>query len=80
MYNPLFPDISKLKDADIESKIADLTRKYHIAARFGHGSICEQIATALSAYRSELVQRQISSTQKLAKRNDKNFDDLINVN
>lgn len=80
MYNPLLTDPSKLKDADLESKILDLSRKYHIAARMGHGAVCDQIISALNMYKEEQYRRQVEATQKLAKKQDKDLDDLINVN
>ena len=80
MYNPLLSDPSKLKDADLDGKILDLTKKYHIAARMGHGAVCDQIISALNMYKEEQYRRQVEATQKLAKRQDKDLDDLINVN
>ena len=80
MYNPLLGDASKLKDADLDDKILDLTKKYHIAARMGHGAVCDQIISALNMYKDEQYRRQVEATQKLVKKQDKDFDDLINVN
>lgn len=80
MYNPLLGDASKLKDADLDNKILDLTKKYHIAARMGHGAVCDQIISALNMYKEEQYRRQVEATQKLVKKQDKDFDDLINVN
>lgn len=79
MYNPLLADPARLKDADLENKILDLSRKYHIAARMGHGQICEQIIVALNAFKDEQWRRQSESMQKMAKKQDKDLDDLINV-
>jgi hypothetical protein len=79
MYNPLLGDATKLKDADLESKILDLSKKYSISARMGHGAVCEQIISALAMYKDEMYRRQVTATQKLAKQQDKDFDDLINV-
>lgn len=79
MYNPLLADPSKLKDADLENKIIDLNKKYHMAARMGHGAICQQIVTAIEIFKQEQVRRQTESMQKLIKKQDKDFDDLINV-
>lgn len=80
MYNPLLGDPGKIKDADLESKIQDLSRKYHIAARMGHGAVCDQIVSALNTYKDELYRRQLEATQKVIKKQDKDLDDLINVN
>lgn len=80
MYHPLLEDPSNLKDADIEAKILDLGRKYHIAARMGHGGVCNQIVIALEMYKSEQYRRQMEATSKMIKKEDKGLDDLINVN
>lgn len=80
MYNPLLPDVTKLKDADLESKILDVSRKYQIAARTSNGLICEQLIGVLNMLKDEQYRRQVEATQKLMKKQDKDFDDLINVN
>lgn len=79
MFNPLLGNLSKIKDSDLESKIQDLTKKYHIAARMGQGSICGQIIGLLESYKEELQSRQTKASQDLIKKQDKDLDDLINV-
>lgn len=79
MYNPLLGDPSKLKDKDLEDKILDLTKKYHIAARMGQGAACEQIIIALDMYKTEQYTRHMEATKRLVKKQDNGFDDLINV-
>jgi hypothetical protein len=44
MFHPLAEDPSKLKEKDLDDKVLDLTKKYHIALRLGHGGIANQIA------------------------------------
>lgn len=78
MFNPLMQDITKLKNDDLENKITELMKKYHLAARFGQGAVCSQIAVLLESYREEQQRRYILAEQKLAKQN-KNLDDFINV-
>jgi len=80
MFNPLFEDASKLKDQDLDARITDLSRKYHIAARMGQGSAANQIAMALDMYRSEQNTRHMKATQKIAEKQNQDLDDLINVN
>jgi hypothetical protein len=79
MYNPLLPDLSTLKDADVENKIAELSRKYHIAARAGMNDVLPQILVALEAYREELVKRSAQALKNSIKNSNNNLDDLINV-
>lgn len=78
MYNPLLPDLSKIKNEDVDNKITELMRKYFIAARSGQGSVCSQISVILAAYKDEQFNRQMLANKKLASQN-KNLDDYINV-
>ena len=78
MYNPLLPDLSKIKNEDVDNKITELMRKYFIAARSGQGSVCSQISVVLTAYKDEQFNRQMLANKKLASQN-KNLDDYINV-
>jgi hypothetical protein len=78
MFNPLLPDLSSLKTEDVDNKITELMQKYTMAARFGQGGVCQQIAIILESYKDEQRRRQIAATQKLVNQN-KNLDDFINV-
>ena len=80
MYNPLLGNPADLKDADLEGKINELSRKYSIAARTGMNDVLPQIAVCLEAYRSELSKRQMDSLKKAAKNSNKDIDGLIKVN
>lgn len=77
MFNPLLENVQTLKDQELEAKIQDLSRKYHIAGRMGSGSVMMQIATVLQSYREELSRRQIETMKELAKKTDKNLEGLI---
>ena len=81
MFHPLLPDLTQLKDADLTTKIADLNKKYVIAARAGNGSLASQVVLALDGYRAE-QQRRIfeKSTMVSINKQDKDLGDLINVN
>lgn len=79
MYHPLLEDISKLKDKDIEFKILDLSKKYHIALSMGQGEISRQILVALEMFKDEQNKRQKLAVESVIKKQDKGFDDLINV-
>jgi hypothetical protein len=78
MFNPLMPDLSNLKNEDIDNKINELMKKFTIAARHGQGGVCEQISILLDAYKEEQRARYQRSNQKLAEQN-KHLDDFINV-
>lgn len=80
MFHPLLDDPRKIKDADLENKILDLSKKYLIAARMGQGGVANQILMALDMYKAEQQNRQMAASQTVMKdRNNKGLDDLINV-
>lgn len=80
MFNPLLPDLSELKEQDLENRISELNRKYVIAAKTGNGMLCEQIATVLMQLKEEQQQRMRDKNKRVnVKNQDKDLDDLINV-
>jgi hypothetical protein len=79
MYHPLLDNPANLKDAELENRILDLTKKYHIAARMGQGIVCEQIITILSSLKDEQSRRAHDMIKKTQSNQNKNLDDLINV-
>jgi hypothetical protein len=79
MFNPLLPDLTQIKDQDLETTISDLTRKYFIAARSGYGSVCDQISVTLEQYRDEQKRRLIEKSRATLKSQNKGLDDLINI-
>ena len=79
MFNPLLPDLSKIKNEDIELKINELMRKYFMAARAGQGIVCQQIQVILDAYKQEQLKRFLDASKKVSENQGKNFDDFINV-
>lgn len=80
MFHPLLPSFAELKDADLEAKINELMKKYSIALRTGNGGLCSQVALAIEAYKEEYSRRQIEKTIVTVNKQDRNLDDLINVN
>ena len=80
MFNPLLPDLSKLKEQDIESKISELSKKYFIALKLGQGQAAQQIAVTLDAFKMEQKNRHHKSSQDLNKKTQQDgLEDLINV-
>ena len=80
MYHPLVSDPRKFKDQELDDKIQELSKKYHLAARSGQGGICTQILAALDMFKAEAERRRIESIDNLIKKQNKDLDDLINVN
>jgi hypothetical protein len=79
VYHPLVLDPRKIKDQDLEDKIQELSKKYHLAARMGQGGVCTQILAALDMYKEEAARRRNETMQSLMKKQNKDLDDLINV-
>lgn len=77
MFNPLIENVRELKDTELETKIQDLGRRYHIASRTMGGGVLIQIATLLEEYRTEMSRRQMETMKELSKRTDKNLEGLI---
>ena len=78
MFHPLVPSLKKIKDSELEEKILELSKKYHIAMRLGQGAAASQIVSILDSYKDELSARQRAALEAMAKKN-KDLDDLINV-
>lgn len=79
MFNPLLPDLTSLKDTDLEERMTELNRKIGIASRLGNGSLVFQISVALEAVREEMTRRQSEAAKKLLQKQNKDLDGLINV-
>ena len=78
MFNPLLEDLTVLKDADIESKMTDLNRKYSIALRMGNGQLALQVNLVVESLRFEIQRRQHEATKKMLAKN-KDLDGLIKI-
>ena len=77
MFHPLEGNLEELKDAEVEAKLSELNKKYSQAARLGNQELLTQIATFVTIYRDEVRRRAL--TAKLNNANDKDLDQLINV-
>lgn len=79
MFHPLLNDLTQLKDAELESRMSDLNKKYNIALRSGNGALAQQVVMVLEALRDEGSRRQAEATKKLLQKQNKDLDNLINV-
>lgn len=80
MFHPLLNNLTELKDLDIENKISELGRKYSVAARSGNSGLCSQILIVLEEFKAEQQRRLLARSKISVKNQDKDLDDLINVN
>ena len=74
--HPLAEDCSILKDAEIESKISDLSKKYWMSPNPG---IQMQIQALLEVYQEELRVRRQKMWEQQYQNRDKGLDNLIKV-
>jgi histidinol phosphatase-like enzyme len=79
MFHPLLEDPSTLKDQELENKILDLSKKYHISLRMGQGGVANQILIALQMYKENQFIRQQELIKNTIKKQGPEIDDLINV-
>lgn len=73
-------DPATLKDADLENKILELSKKYHTAANLGNGALAEQVLTLLVTLKDEQLKRSQQLLAKTARNDNKDLGDLIKVN
>lgn len=76
MFHPLAEDYSKLKDAEIESRIQDLSRKFF---QTSNPTVKQQISIFLDIYKSELTSRRTKQLEQVYQKRNKDLDKLINV-
>jgi hypothetical protein len=76
MFHPFKEDLSSIKEEDLESKIHDLTKKYHQAYRLGKPELLTQLSTFITIYREELSKRYYERSKKDL---GGDLDQLINV-
>jgi len=75
--HPLINNLSEMKDAEIEAKIADLSKKYFMTQNFG---VQQQISVVLETYKEEISNRRRDEWQRMVENRDKGLDKLININ
>jgi ribonuclease D len=73
--HPLIGDLKEVKDADLEAKIGDLTKKYFMT---GNPEIRQQMVLVLNSLKEELARRQQEALAKIMA--NKNLDKLVKVN
>lgn len=77
MFHPLIENIENLKDQELESKINDLTNKYYMTTS---PYIREQIVNFLTVYKETFHNRKQQELENIMKTQNKDLDNLININ
>ncbi len=76
MIHPLAEDFSQLKDAEVENRLQDLSKKYWMT---NNPSVRQQMSILIGLYREELSVRRQKTLQQQYQNRDKGLDKLINV-
>ena len=79
MFNPLLPDLSTLKNDDVDNKITELMQKYFMASKFGQSGVMQQISVILAAYKDEQSRRQQAANKKLLQNQNQDLDEFIKI-
>jgi len=76
MMHPLAEDFSQLKDAEIENKLQELSKKYWQA---NNPSVKQQISIFIDLYKTEMNSRRAKQWDQVYQKRDKDLDNLIKV-
>lgn len=76
--HPLTPDLSGLKDDELQRKCAELSNKLNMAYRFGQAELVGQIQMILEDYNNEMMRRQQKMLEEVMSRDNK-FKDIIDI-
>jgi hypothetical protein len=78
-FHPLEGDLSHLKDAEVELKLQELTKKYFQAQRLGNHQLLTQLSLFVNIYREEMAMRYHKAAKAASGQIDGDLDQLINV-
>jgi flagellin-specific chaperone FliS len=76
MLHPLSPDLSKLKDNELENKLQELSQRYF---QTNNASIQHQLIMLIDGYKEELGNRRAKMWQDQYQKRDTDLDSLIKV-
>lgn len=76
--HPLAPDLTQLKDDELQRKCAELSNKLNMAYRFGQADLVGQIQMMLGEYNGEMQRRQQKMFDEVMSRDNK-FKDIIDI-
>lgn len=76
--HPLAPDLSGMKDDELQRKCAELSNKLNMAYRFGQADLVGQIQMMLAEFNGEMQRRQQKMLEEMLSRDNK-FKDIIDI-
>lgn len=76
--HPLTPDLSGMKDDELQKKCAELSSKLNQAYRFGNADLVGQIQMMLEDYQGELSRRSQKALEDLLAKSNQ-FKDIIDI-
>lgn len=76
--HPLTPNLTELKDDELQKKYNELMQKFNVAYRFGNNQIIWQMQALLEDYKEELSNRQRKAMEN--NQDKHNLKDLVKVN
>jgi hypothetical protein len=76
MEHPLITGVDTLTVDELQSRIADLTKKFNIASRAGNAHLANQIRMALETFNTKYQERM---REQWAKKSGPDFSDRIDV-
>lgn len=72
MEHPLIGSLEEFTPEQLLDKIAELNRKLHIAYNTGNGHLCNQLRMAIESH-------QVKYQEKMRKKTDNDFEDVIDI-
>jgi hypothetical protein len=69
--HPLTPDLTKLKDDEVQAKFGDLVKRLNQAYRVGPYSLVPQLQMLLGDYQDEITRRNQKHLEEMDKKMEK---------
>jgi hypothetical protein len=78
--HPLFTqNLSELSDDALHKKHGEILKRINQASRLGYGDAMYQLQMVLNQFNDEIINRNRREMEKLRQKNDRDFDDYINI-
>jgi hypothetical protein len=74
--HPLITNLASFKDAELDLKVNDLTKKYFVTENY---ELRNQISLVIDTYKAEIEVRRQKEWQNMMESRNKDLDKLINI-